>query len=159
MAQIYYYDPQSAGINVQSPQSESTPRRLTLSNTPTYTIFSKTHKSWIPRTLMYLSTLYQGECKLPMYVIHCYIIVRLCGTVGTESILPWLFPQISELPRIPFPSPKLAIGFSKIGHQLFCQCILSSLKSRREVGTFFLAGDDFKQLAILNTQYGQSQSE
>ena len=29
MAQIYYYDPQSAGINVQSPQSESTPRRLT----------------------------------------------------------------------------------------------------------------------------------
>ena len=24
------YDPQSAGINVQSPQSESTPRRLTL---------------------------------------------------------------------------------------------------------------------------------
>ena len=30
MAQIYYYDPQSAGINVQSTQSESTPRRLTL---------------------------------------------------------------------------------------------------------------------------------
>ena len=30
MAQIYYYDPQSAGINVRSPQSESTPRRLTL---------------------------------------------------------------------------------------------------------------------------------
>jgi hypothetical protein len=30
IAQIYYYDPQSAGINVQSPQSESTPKRLTL---------------------------------------------------------------------------------------------------------------------------------
>ena len=30
MAQIYYYDPQSAVINMQSPQSESTPRRLTL---------------------------------------------------------------------------------------------------------------------------------
>ena len=30
IAQIYYYDPQSAGINVQSLQSESTPRRLTL---------------------------------------------------------------------------------------------------------------------------------
>ena len=30
IAQIYYYDPQSARINVQSPQSESTPRRLTL---------------------------------------------------------------------------------------------------------------------------------
>jgi hypothetical protein len=29
MAQIYYYEPQSAGINLQSPQSESTPRRLT----------------------------------------------------------------------------------------------------------------------------------
>ena len=29
-AQIYYYDPQSAGINMQSPQSESTSRRLTL---------------------------------------------------------------------------------------------------------------------------------
>ena len=30
IAQIYYYDPQSAGINLQSPQSESTSRRLTL---------------------------------------------------------------------------------------------------------------------------------
>ena len=30
IAQIYYYDLQSAGINVQSPQSESTPRILTL---------------------------------------------------------------------------------------------------------------------------------
>ena len=30
IAQIYYYDPQSTGINVQSPQSESTLRRLTL---------------------------------------------------------------------------------------------------------------------------------
>ena len=32
IAQIYYYEPQSAGLNVQSPQSESTPRRLTLVN-------------------------------------------------------------------------------------------------------------------------------
>ena len=32
--QIYYYDPQPAGINMQSPQSESTPRRLTLHGTP-----------------------------------------------------------------------------------------------------------------------------
>ena len=30
IAQITYYEPQSAGINLQSPQSESTPRRLTL---------------------------------------------------------------------------------------------------------------------------------
>ena len=30
IAQIYYYGPQSSGINVQSPPSESTPRRLTL---------------------------------------------------------------------------------------------------------------------------------
>ena len=30
MAQIYNYDPQSAGINIQSTQSESTPRKLTL---------------------------------------------------------------------------------------------------------------------------------
>ena len=30
IAQIYYYEPQSAGRNVQSPQSKSTPRRLTL---------------------------------------------------------------------------------------------------------------------------------
>ena len=30
LTQIYYYEPQSAGINVQSPQKESTPRRLTL---------------------------------------------------------------------------------------------------------------------------------
>ena len=33
LAQIYDYDPQSAGINEQSPKSESTPRRLTLSET------------------------------------------------------------------------------------------------------------------------------
>ena len=30
IAQIYYYESQSARINVQSPQSESTPRSLTL---------------------------------------------------------------------------------------------------------------------------------
>ena len=30
IAHIYYYDPQSAGMNVQSSQSDSTPRRLTL---------------------------------------------------------------------------------------------------------------------------------
>ena len=30
IAQIYYYDPQSAGINMESPQSELTSRRLTL---------------------------------------------------------------------------------------------------------------------------------
>ena len=30
VAQICYYDPQSAGINVQSSQSATTPRRLTL---------------------------------------------------------------------------------------------------------------------------------
>jgi len=30
LAQIYNYDPQSARINVQSPQSKSTPKRLTL---------------------------------------------------------------------------------------------------------------------------------
>ena len=30
IAQIYYYEPQSAGINLQSPQSDSTPWTLTL---------------------------------------------------------------------------------------------------------------------------------
>ena len=30
IAQICYYDPQSVGINVQSPQSATTPKRLTL---------------------------------------------------------------------------------------------------------------------------------
>ena len=30
IAQSYYYDPPSTGMNLQSPQSESTPRRLTL---------------------------------------------------------------------------------------------------------------------------------
>ena len=34
IAQIYYYNLQSAGINVQSSQSESTPRRLTLTLSP-----------------------------------------------------------------------------------------------------------------------------
>ena len=32
IAQIYYYDPQSAGIDLQSPQSDSTPWTLTLAN-------------------------------------------------------------------------------------------------------------------------------
>ena len=32
IAQIYYYEAQSARINVQSPQSESTPSRLTLAS-------------------------------------------------------------------------------------------------------------------------------
>ena len=33
---LKYYDPQSAGINVQSPQSATTPRRLTLLTAPFY---------------------------------------------------------------------------------------------------------------------------
>ena len=33
IAQIYYYDPQSAGINLQSPQSDSTPWTLTIFKT------------------------------------------------------------------------------------------------------------------------------
>ena len=33
IAQVYYYDSQSAGINKQSPESDSTPRRLTLGST------------------------------------------------------------------------------------------------------------------------------
>ena len=33
IAQITYYEPQSARINLQSPQSDSTPRRLTLITT------------------------------------------------------------------------------------------------------------------------------
>ena len=32
IAQITHYEPQSAGINLQSPQSDLTPRRLTLQN-------------------------------------------------------------------------------------------------------------------------------
>ena len=35
-----------------------------------------------------LSTLYQGKYKLGMLYIVTYIIVRVCGTEGTESILP-----------------------------------------------------------------------
>ena len=37
IAQIYYYDPQSAGINMQSTQSEPTPKRLTL-GTPSFNL-------------------------------------------------------------------------------------------------------------------------
>ena len=41
---IYYYDPQSVGIKVQSPQSESTPRRLTLTyNVYVHNVFSYAH--------------------------------------------------------------------------------------------------------------------
>ena len=39
IAQITYYEPQSAGINLQSPQSDLTPRRLTLKRTITWTDF------------------------------------------------------------------------------------------------------------------------
>ena len=35
IAQIYYYDPQSAGINLKSPQSDSTPWTLTLAKSLT----------------------------------------------------------------------------------------------------------------------------
>ena len=41
MAEIYYYDPQSAGINLQSPQSATTPRRLTLKTGQILTRLSK----------------------------------------------------------------------------------------------------------------------
>ena len=41
IAQICYYDPQSAGINVQSPQSATTPRRLTLVIRQYYKIVDK----------------------------------------------------------------------------------------------------------------------
>ena len=34
IAQIYYYDPQSARINLQSPQGDSTPWTLTLVSKP-----------------------------------------------------------------------------------------------------------------------------
>jgi hypothetical protein len=37
IAQIYYYDPQSAEINMQSPQSDLTPWTLTLDYSTTFT--------------------------------------------------------------------------------------------------------------------------
>ena len=44
IAQIYYYEPKTAGINVQSPQSESTPRRLTLACLLSYMVVHLHHK-------------------------------------------------------------------------------------------------------------------
>ena len=44
IAQIYYYDPQSAKINVQSPQSESTPRRLTLTKSLSCSSYQFSHQ-------------------------------------------------------------------------------------------------------------------
>ena len=40
LAEICYYDPQSAEINVQSPQSASTPRTLTLLKTTKFADYS-----------------------------------------------------------------------------------------------------------------------
>ena len=54
MAQIYYYDPQSAGINVQSPQSESTPRRLTLALTKEFVYIFTYLKNPKPKPHYYL---------------------------------------------------------------------------------------------------------
>ena len=44
IAQIYYYDPQSAGINLQSPQINSTPWTLTLGMTFLMNLFVRKNK-------------------------------------------------------------------------------------------------------------------
>ena len=67
IAQIYYYEPQSAGINVQSPQSESTPRRLTLAEA-----FCSKNSSRIPVPSTYSSDkILAGE--VTEYQIKCYL--------------------------------------------------------------------------------------
>ena len=53
ITQIYYYDPQSAGINVQSPQSESTLRRLTLTFGPAQTWNFKKFKVYETQLYIY----------------------------------------------------------------------------------------------------------
>jgi hypothetical protein len=51
MAQIYYYDPQSAGINMQSTQSESIPRRLTLAQTEEFMFQNVTYRPTVYKTV------------------------------------------------------------------------------------------------------------
>ena len=85
IAQIYYYDPQSAGINVQSPQSESTPRRLTLNKVETCLGFQTSfdaigHYRWhgysVSLNLIRIPDNVEGRSKLMQpffYSLHCSI--------------------------------------------------------------------------------------
>ena len=58
IAQIYYYDPQSAGINLQSTQSDSTPWTLTLGGTQhLVTVFAETKS-----VTKFKSALYFVQC-------------------------------------------------------------------------------------------------
>ena len=61
--QIYYYDPQSAGINVQSPQCESTPRRLTLQITHFVPFFGSL-ETWEKKGENRIANTYQGTTRM-----------------------------------------------------------------------------------------------
>jgi hypothetical protein len=62
IAQICYYDPQSAGINVQSPQGATTPRRPTLVRT------KKLHKMNLKIKLIIFSP--QNGRYIPLLCFH-----------------------------------------------------------------------------------------
>ena len=59
IAQIYYYDPQSTEINMQSPQSATTSRRLTLPLTALINEYSlrKIVKRALPKLIYSVNTL------------------------------------------------------------------------------------------------------
>ena len=77
IAQIYY-DPQSDGINLQSPQSESTPKRLTLGKWWMWGFFpgkrapfqagKKSGERWLSKMLSKMNLGEKGRCKLVISV-------------------------------------------------------------------------------------------
>ena len=64
IAQIYYHDPQSAGINLQSPQSDSTPWTLTVARPLLFCNYFKTVLLAIARTCQYLVDLDLSNCHI-----------------------------------------------------------------------------------------------
>ena len=79
IAQIYYYDPQSAGTNMQSLQSESTPRRLTnfkfysfIFCLPMYILYVHTRPSTYPTKLSLLN-LDEKKSKVCTVSLQCSV--------------------------------------------------------------------------------------
>ena len=70
ITQITYYEPQSAGINLQSPQRDSTPRSLTLHQVLSFQSFSN------------ISSL-----KMSIFL---YFLIISNFTVGSQKLYAWL---------------------------------------------------------------------
>ena len=97
IAQIYYYNPQSAGINVQSPKSELTPRRLTNFSRPTST--SPVDYNIIIQKL-----------KFPYFVFQVTEVPK--DQVGWSTPLPERITQLGDCKQWPRAKPQVRSPWS-----------------------------------------------